>query len=48
LASESSTDNAGSSDDTGSPAGALGIGFALGAAIFGTGWWLLRRYGYIA
>jgi energy-coupling factor transport system substrate-specific component len=48
LALESSTDEAGSNDDSGSPAGALGIGFALGAAIFGGGWWLLRRYGYIA
>jgi energy-coupling factor transport system substrate-specific component len=48
LASESSTDEAGSSDDSGSPAGALGIGFALGAAIFAGSWWLLRRYGYIA
>jgi prenyltransferase beta subunit len=48
LASESSADDAGSSDDSGSPAAAAGLGLALGAAIFGGGWWLLRRYGYIA
>jgi prenyltransferase beta subunit len=48
LTSESSTTEPGSSDDTGSPAGALGIGFALGAAIFAGSWYLLRRYGYIA
>jgi hypothetical protein len=45
LALESSTDEAGSSDD--SPAGAAAIGFALGAALVGGAWWLLRRYGYI-
>jgi hypothetical protein len=46
LALESSaTDD--DSDDSDSPAGAAGIGFALGAAIFGGAWWLLRRYGYI-
>jgi hypothetical protein len=48
LALESSTDDAGSDSDTGSPVGALAVGFALGAAIFGGAWWLLRRYGYIA
>jgi prenyltransferase beta subunit len=48
LASESSADDAGSSDDSGSPAAAAGLGLALGAAIFGGGWWLLRRYGFIA
>jgi hypothetical protein len=36
------------SDDSGNPAGALAVGFALGAALFGGAWWLLRRYGYIA
>jgi len=46
LASDESV--APESNDSGSPAGALGIGFALGAAIFGGSWWLLRRYGYIA
>jgi len=46
LASEESA--ASESDDSGSPAEALGIGFALGTAIFGSGWWLLRRYGYVA
>jgi hypothetical protein len=46
LASDESA--ASESDDSGSPAGAAGIGAALGAALFGAGWWLLRRYGYIA
>jgi energy-coupling factor transport system substrate-specific component len=45
LASDESV--ASESDDSGNPAGALGIGFALGVAIFGGGWWLLRRYGYV-
>jgi hypothetical protein len=35
-------------DDSDSPAGAAAIGAALGAALFGGAWWLLRRYGYIA
>jgi energy-coupling factor transport system substrate-specific component len=45
LASDESA--ASESDDSGNPAGALGIGFALGTVIFGSGWWLLRRYGYV-
>jgi energy-coupling factor transport system substrate-specific component len=46
LASESSTDEAGSNGDSGTPAGAAALGFGLGAAIFGGVWWLRRRYGY--
>jgi prenyltransferase/squalene oxidase-like repeat protein len=45
LASESSTDDAGS-NDSGSPAGAAGLGFGIGAAAFGGVWWLRRRYGW--
>ena len=42
---ESAADDRG--DDTGSPAAGAGAGFAIGAALFAGGWWLLRRYGYI-